>query len=282
MDSPSDATTIDLTHPASDTRANSSNDDKPSSAVKKKIGRHGLEKYFENFTEYIAGNLKGKTSAVCITCKEVVWHVKNATSNYSRHLQRNHKAEYGLWSKDAFCQEKNENKMKQISLEDSLSPSSHTSKYGPSHPRQIELTQMVFKDFIVGLDLPLSITEKPAFIRAMRTVDAKFHVPSRRSITSDHLPRLHEHITNKLKNACLLADFISLTFDGWSDRRMRAFYAVTMHYVDPVGQLKAHLLAFNPFSGKISYLINSANNITSNKCLIYLFPWLIMKHIGIS
>ena len=87
------------------------------------------------------------------------------------------------------------------------------------------------------------------------TVDPKFRVPSRRSITSDHLPKLHEQILNKLKNACSSVDFVSLTFDGWTARRMRAFYAVTMHYIDQMGQLKAHLLAFNPLSGKISYLI---------------------------
>jgi hypothetical protein len=46
---------------------------------------------------------------------------------------------------------------------------------------------MVFNDFIIGLDLPSSITEKPAFIRAMKTVDPKFRLPSRRSITSDYL-----------------------------------------------------------------------------------------------
>ncbi|CAF1416363.1 unnamed protein product [Rotaria sordida] len=249
MDSSSDVATIDLTLPTSDTQISSSNDDKMSCIVKTKIGRHGLEQYYEDFKEYIAGDLKGKTSATCILCKETVWDVKNSTSNYCRHLQRKHKAEYDLWSKNTSDKEKHVDKMKQISLEDSLSSSSHTSKYGPVHPRQVELTRMVFNDFIIGLDLPLSITEKPAFIQAMKTVDPKFHVPSRRSITSDYLPKLHEQITNNLKKACSSADFLSLTFDGWTDRRMRAFYAVTMHYIDQTGQIKAHLLAFNPLSG---------------------------------
>ncbi|CAF1558903.1 unnamed protein product [Rotaria sordida] len=173
--------------------------------VKTKIGRHGLEQYYEDFKEYITGDLKGKTSATCILCKEIVWHVKNSTSNYCHHLQRKHKAEYDLWSKNASDKEKNLNKMKQISLEDSLSSPSHTSNYGPTHPH-----------------LPLSITEKLAFIQAMKTVDPKLRVPSRRSITSDYLPKLHEQIVNKLKNACSSADFLSLTFDGWTDRRMRA------------------------------------------------------------
>ncbi len=104
--------------------------------------------------------------------------------------------------------------MKQISLEDSLLSSSHSTKYGSGHHRQIELTDMVVKDFIIGLDLPLSITEKPVFIRAIRTVDSKFYIPSRRSITSDNIPKLHDQTINKLKIACSSAEFVSLTFDG--------------------------------------------------------------------
>ncbi|CAF2761053.1 unnamed protein product [Rotaria sp. Silwood2] len=207
MNSSSDVTTIDLTLPTSDGQIKSSDDDKMSFTVKTKIGRHGLEQYVEGFKEYIAGDLKGKTSVTCILYKVTVWRVKNPTSNYCRHLQRKHKAEYDLWSK-------NVNRMKKISLEDSLSSSSHISKYGSVHPRQVELTRMVFNDFNIALDLPLSITEKPAFIQAMNTVDPKFRIPSRRSITSDYLSKLHEQIINKLKNACSLADFLSLTFDG--------------------------------------------------------------------
>ncbi|CAF0909151.1 unnamed protein product [Rotaria sordida] len=81
--------------------------------------------------------------------------------------------------------------MKQISLEDSSPSSSHTSKYGSIRPH-----------------LPLSITGKPTLIQAMKTVDPKFRVPSRRSITSDYLPKLHEQIINKLKTTCSSADFL--------------------------------------------------------------------------
>ncbi|CAF1396264.1 unnamed protein product [Rotaria magnacalcarata] len=211
------------------------------------MGGKGLEKYLENFKEYIAGDSKRKTSATCILCKEIVWHLKNATSNYSRHLQRKHKVEFDSWSKQAY-KEKN-NKMKQAFIEESLASSSGTEKYGSTHPPQIELAQMVFKNFIIELGLPLSITEKSAFIRAMSTVDPKFRIPCRRSITNEYLPKMYNQILNKLKKTCLAADFISLTFDGWTDRRVRAFYAITMHYVDQTGQLRAHLLAFNHISG---------------------------------
>ncbi|CAF5165310.1 unnamed protein product, partial [Rotaria magnacalcarata] len=131
-------------------------------------------------------------SATCNLCKDIVCHVNVCTSNYNRHLQRRNKAEYELWSQNpSFKEKKNDNKFKQVSLEDSLSssPSSHTSKYGPSHPRQ-------------------RLAKKSAFIQAMNIVDQKFRVPSRRSITSDYLPKLRQHITKRLKHACSSTDFL--------------------------------------------------------------------------
>ncbi|CAF4607871.1 unnamed protein product, partial [Rotaria socialis] len=49
--------------------------------------------------------------------------------------------------------------MKQAFIEESLASPAGTEKYGSTHPRQIELAQMVFKNFIIELGLPLSITE---------------------------------------------------------------------------------------------------------------------------
>ncbi len=88
MDSSSNVETIDLAQSTSDAQTSSSNDNKMSCTIKAKIGRCGLEQYYEDFKEYFTGDYKGKTSATCTLCKEVVWHLKNSTSNYSRHLQR--------------------------------------------------------------------------------------------------------------------------------------------------------------------------------------------------
>lgn len=245
---------IDLSLPTSDAQLSSPRDDNKvlvTCATKTKIGRQGLEQYFDDFKEYIVGNHKGKTSATCVLCKEMVWHVKNVTSNYSRHLQRKHKLEFDMWTTAIKAQANVDNSMKQPTLQDTLSTPSRLSKYAAIHPRQLELSEMVFKNLIIELDLPLSIMEKPAFVRAMTTVDPKFRVPSRRSFTCDYLPKLYDQLINKLQKVCSSALFVSLTFDAWTDRRMRAFYAVTVHYIDQAGQSKSHLLAFNPLSGKI-------------------------------
>ena len=67
-------TSIDLTLSIPDRETSFTDDDKTSSLIKTKIDRKGPEKYFENFKEHITGDNKGKTSATCILCKEIVWH----------------------------------------------------------------------------------------------------------------------------------------------------------------------------------------------------------------
>ncbi|CAF1205489.1 unnamed protein product [Didymodactylos carnosus] len=120
--------------------------------------------------------------------------------------------------------------------------------YGLSHPRQIELNNMIINDLIIDLGLPLSIVERPAFLRAISKVDFKFHVQSRRSICRESIPAVYDKIIGELKTICTTAKFISLTLDIWTDRRMRPFYAVTGHsIIDCI--FKSYVLLFLPLTG---------------------------------
>ena len=108
MNLPSIESIIDLTVSASDAETSFTNNENTLCLIKIRIGGKGLEKYFENYKEYIAGDNKGKTSATCILCKEIVWRLKNATSNYIRHLKRKHKTEFETWSKQAYKEKRKE------------------------------------------------------------------------------------------------------------------------------------------------------------------------------
>jgi hypothetical protein len=103
--------------------------------------------------------------------------------------------------------------------------------YSAQNPRQQELTRMVVHDLIIDLGLPISIVDHPTFIRAMNIVDPKFTLLSRRTLCRKVFPTALEQITVKMKQACKDARFLSLTLDVWTDRRMRAFFAITMHTI---------------------------------------------------
>ena len=62
----------------------------------------------------------------------------------------------------------------------------------------------------------------------MNLVDPKFTITSRRTLSRSTVPRLYNNMNKELKRFCdHQVEFISLTLDIWTDRRMRAFYAMT-------------------------------------------------------
>ena len=83
----------------------------------------------------------------------------------------------------------------------------------------------------------------------MEVVDPMFSLLSRRQITRDKLPKLHDKMVEKLKCFCNNAEYVSVTLDIWSDRRLRSYIGITMHtFVE--NDLKSYLLSFAPLKGR--------------------------------
>ncbi|CAF3849642.1 unnamed protein product [Rotaria magnacalcarata] len=172
------------------------------------------------------------------------------TSNFTRHARECHKQAFDIWVREL-------NESKSVSSTKSVnkitnhfektSRSSH-STYNANHPRQMELLMGVVKNLIIKLGLPLSIVERPAFIKFMETVDPKFVLTSRRTLTRTTIPLLYEKMHDQLKMFCSTATFLSLALDVWSDRRLRSFCVITAHAIIN-GTFKSYVLDFVPLWG---------------------------------
>lgn len=103
---------------------------------------------------------------------------------------------------------------------------SSKSSYHANHPRQVELSQAVVVNLIIDLGLPLSLVERESFRSFMNLVDPKFSITSRRTLSRSTIPRLYNNMNKELKKFCDEIEFISLTLDIWTDRRMRAFFSM--------------------------------------------------------
>ena len=194
-----------------------------------------LEKFFRDVTTHADGT----KSAKCALCKTIVKQSTTSTFNYGRHVQRKHQAAFESWRSNT--ERRKAESQKQPTIHQSLG----------RNTRQVELTEMIVHDLIIDLGLPLSIVEHPAFLRAMKTVDPRFTTLSRRTLCRESLPSSLQNVMTKVKQACTDANFIALTLDVWSDRRMRSFIAITMHSVTEAdGTFQNYLLAFQPVYGK--------------------------------
>lgn len=170
-------------------------------------------------------------SAICTICNETILDSIGVTSNVNRHVKKNHLVEYNQW-----CQEMKESEQQQQpKLLDFMSkkrkvPSPSKQSYPPGHQRQQQLHDAIVQNLIVELGLPLSLVERPEFIKFMSTVDPKFTNTSRQTLTRKTIPCLYSKMNDELKKFCATAEYISLTIDIWTDRRTRSFFSITGKY----------------------------------------------------
>ncbi|CAF1330175.1 unnamed protein product [Didymodactylos carnosus] len=69
--------------------------------------------------------------------------------------------------------------------------------------------------------------KRPTFVKFMNTVDPKFSIMSRRTLSRKTIPTLYTKMNDLLKQFCSTAEYISLTLDIWTNRRTHPFLSVT-------------------------------------------------------
>ena len=123
--------------------------------------------------------------------------------------------------------------------------------YSASHPQQKAITNAILSDLIIDCNLPLSIVENKSFRHFLTVLDSKYSPVCRRTLTSK-TENLAAERRSKLKTQLSNTDHVSVTVDIWSDRKMRGFLGVTVHWIEKEAeriQLKSNLLACNCFKG---------------------------------
>lgn len=128
---------------------------------------------------------------------------------------------------------------------------SRVGHYSMSHPQQKAITNAILSDLIIDCNFPLSIVENKSFRHFLTVLDSKYSPVCRRTLTSK-TENLAEERRSKLKTQLSNIDHVSVTVDIWSDRKMRGFLGVTVHWIEKEAeriQLKTNLLACNRFKG---------------------------------
>ncbi|XP_017275587.1 sialate O-acetylesterase isoform X2 [Kryptolebias marmoratus] len=124
-------------------------------------------------------------------------------------------------------------------------------QYSMNHPQQKAITNALLRDLIIGCNLPLSIVENKSFRHFLTVVDSKYSPICRRTMTS----KIEDLAAEKhlmLKTQLSQTDHVSVTVDIWSDRKMRGFLGITVHWIQKEIErleVKSKLLAFERFKG---------------------------------
>uniref|UniRef100_A0A3Q1BM98 BED-type domain-containing protein n=1 Tax=Amphiprion ocellaris TaxID=80972 RepID=A0A3Q1BM98_AMPOC len=187
-----------------------------------------------------------KRIAECRFCDSKITDGHETTSNFNRHLKK-HKDKY-----DEYMMSKgitNEPEPQQPSVSQFLDIC--VGQYSMNHPQQKAITNGILEKLVIECNMPLSVVEHKSFRDFLKIVDPKYNSVCRKTLTSktETVAGLRR---DKLKTQLSNSDSVSVTVDIWSDRRMRGFLGVTVHYMeidqDNI-QLKSNLLACDRFKG---------------------------------
>lgn len=125
-----------------------------------------------------------------------------------------------------------------------------SAHYHKNHHRQKELTKSLVNDLIIRGNMPIDIVQQDYFRDFFKVVDSKYKLPGRYKVGSTISERFQQQVA-VLKSKLSEAQFVSITLDLWSDRRMRSFMGMTVHFMTPASmEFESYLLDFSYFTGK--------------------------------
>lgn len=198
---------------------------------RRKMTVEKLRRYFDfSFID------KNRMNGFCKLCSNNYKDLNGIYSNFLKHLKRKHFADY----RETILSSDDDTTEESKSLTDDQSSVDLTRTTNKLN--QINLS--IAKNLIVKCNLPLNLVENSAFREFMKDCYRKWEPISTRKLKNDIISsfksRIHKIIYEALQNV----NNLTLTVDGWSDRRGRGFLGVTCHFIDDKMAPQAFLIDF--------------------------------------
>ena len=168
---------------------------------------------------------KSGDRAICSICKKDFDAKQGSTSAITRHAIRKHKSAYDKLIED---QKKPKDNKKQLTIEE-------IGKRNEKYPRNSERKKKIdekFLQFIIKGEKPFNISDDRTFCELLQTLDKKYQIPHRNTISNVMVPEAYEKDQEDLKNECKNLKYASLTTDLWSSASFDSYNGVTLHYWD--------------------------------------------------
>ena len=105
-------------------------------------------------------------------------------------------------------------------------------------------------EFVVMAEVPLRLVEGKEFRTFCEGLNPKYHVPYIRKLKQSILQPMMQKSQDELAQKLSQCEFVSLTIDGWSSRRLLSMLGLIVNFMDTGGSLKAELLGIKVFKGK--------------------------------
>ncbi|CAF3358442.1 unnamed protein product [Rotaria sp. Silwood2] len=180
-----------------------------------------------------------RTNGLCKLCNKNLKDRHGVYSNFVKHLKRIHPREYEKfvgYEGEHLTEETNAINDEQADIE--IKNTKH---------KQNQFILSLTKNLIIKCNLPLNIVEHTAFREFLKDCHLKFEPVSARKLKHAVIPSFTNNVRKIIQEALDNTNDLTLTIDGWSDRRCRSYLGVTCHLIDSKMSPQSYLIDFVRF-----------------------------------
>lgn len=178
----------------------------------------------------------GVDKAKCNLCQKEINCKAGNTTSMSRHASTQHNDQWTAFKEKALNQ-----------------PTLKRFFRGPQYKTNSKRRQIINRkvaEFIARDMRPFSVVEGSGFKNLLKEMDPCYVLPTRKTISSKLIPRLHAESMIKLLEELKTVKDCAVTTDGWTSMTGDKFNAFTIHFIDWSSnepELKSKILECAPF-----------------------------------
>jgi hypothetical protein len=177
-----------------------------------------------------------RTNGHCKLCEHDYKDKTGIFSNFLKHMKRKHSREY-----DQVVSKQSELPTENIVHDNDGQQSCDATSF---KSKQSRINASIAKHLIIKCNLPLSLVENNAFREFLKECSIKWDPTSARALKQGPLRSLKEKVLNSIHATLDSVNHLTLTVDGWSDRRCRSFLGITTHFINSAMEPQSYLLDF--------------------------------------
>ncbi|CAF4015157.1 unnamed protein product, partial [Rotaria sp. Silwood1] len=172
----------------------------------------------------------------CQLCNQDYKDKAGIFSNFIKHLKRKHLSEY-----EKTFKKQDEGLLEEEIIECDGRP---TTELSTSKFKQAQITLAIAKHLIIKCNLPPNLVENNAFRDFMKECNVKWTPVSAKYLKHDTIARFKEKVIKIIHDTLSAVDHLTLTVDGWTDRKCRSFLGVTCHFINFKMEPESYLIDF--------------------------------------
>ena len=212
-------------------------------------GKSSVWECFDASTEVVKDPSTGfsqyNKEAKCKFCTATFSVKKGNTSKLWSHLEKKHFAQYSKHAPTKL-QTNRVNRMRKPSMQPDIKSALLKGAAYSSQSVEFKKRTAAVLNYIVSDGRPLSTVESKAFLDMLAAFDNRYKLPSRRTVSDEHIPQMYMKIKSDIQSAISEnkhdAPRFSFTTDLWSSATMEPYISLTIHFVNSEMSLKKYTL----------------------------------------